>query len=314
MKTKYILDGDDFEVKPENRVWTIVKTAIEVVLISIAATLVGYLLLCLVFSTRTERALKKETRQYRSEYKSMMEKEKLLIDEINGLEIINDDLYNTIFNSPAPQASRMQTIRYSVQDTTGDSNIIRNSAVRLEKLCGSASVTEENFRYILKKVTGKDFAMPPMTLPVKNFSYARIGASVGEKQNPFFRVTSNHTGLDIFTETGEPVFASADGIVAEINRSFSGLGNTVTINHAGGYSTRYCHLAGISVGKGAYVRRGQHIGTTGISGQSIAPQLHYEVRCDGEVCDPVHYFYYNLNPEEYANCVLVSSSTGQSLD
>lgn len=314
MKTKYILDGNDFEVKPQGRLWPAVRTVISVLMLSIAFTIVAYLLLALVFSTRTERALRKETRQYASEYRLLEQKEKLLRAELTGLELQNDDLYNTIFNSPAPRARDMNTFKYSIRDTTRDENIITNSALRLEDLSHSAAVTEENFTYILRKVTGKDFVMPPMNLPLKNFSYARVGASIGEKQSPIFRVVFHHTGMDIFSESGEPVLATAAGYVSEVSRSVSGLGNTVTITHEGGYTTKYGHLADISVRTGSYVKKGARIAATGVSGQTMAPCLHYEVRKDGEVCDPVHYFYYNLNPEEYANCLIVGSSTGQSLD
>ena len=84
--------------------------------------------------------------------------------------------------------------------------------------------------------------------------------------------------------------AAADGVVAEITRSRKGLGNVVTIDHGNGYKTRYAHLADIAVSRGRIVKKGARIGDVGVSGNSFAPHLHYEVRVDGQKVDPLQYY------------------------
>ena len=123
-----------------------------------------------------------------------------------------------------------------------------------------------------------------------------------------------HNGIDLIASTGEPVHAAADGIVREVVRSRKGLGNVVTIEHDGGYITRYAHLADVEVYRGRTVRMGSRLGYVGVSGNSFAPHLHYEVHKDTVVLDPVNYFFASLRADEYVNMLVMAASTGQSMD
>ena len=156
--------------------------------------------------------------------------------------------------------------------------------------------------------------MPPMTNPLKNYSFAQTGASVGDKINPFYKVSIRHNGLDMIAPSGEPVYASADGVVRNVIRSRKGLGNVVEIDHGNGYVTRYAHLADVEVRKGRKVKRGNRIGYVGVSGNSFAPHLHYEVVRDTLILDPVNHLFASVTPEEYMNILVMSVSTGQSMD
>ena len=173
---------------------------------------------------------------------------------------------------------------------------------------------EANFRAIMKTVTDSGFVMPPMTHPFETFSYAQTGASVGNKINPFYKVSMTHNGLDIIAPEGVAVLAAADGVVKEVVKSTKGLGNVVEIDHGNGYVTRYAHLADVVARKGRKIKKGTRIGNVGVSGNSFAPHLHYEVHRDTVVLDPVHYLFASVTPEEYLNMVIMSVSAGQSMD
>jgi murein DD-endopeptidase MepM/ murein hydrolase activator NlpD len=123
-----------------------------------------------------------------------------------------------------------------------------------------------------------------------------------------------HNGLDLIAPAGDPVYATADGVVKEVTKSRKGLGNVVAIDHGNGYVTRYAHLADIEVRKGRRVKAGTRIGYVGVSGNSFAPHLHYEVLRDTVVMDPVNHFFASLDPEEYVNVMIMAATTGQSLD
>ena len=97
-------------------------------------------------------------------------------------------------------------------------------------------------------------------------------------------------------------------------RSRKGLGNVVEIDHGNGYFTRYAHLADVQVSKGRRLKRGDRIGYVGVSGNSFAPHLHYEVLRDTVVLDPVNHFFASVTPEDYLNMLVMSVSTGQSMD
>ncbi|WP_132974516.1 M23 family metallopeptidase [Ornithinimicrobium sufpigmenti] len=97
-----------------------------------------------------------------------------------------------------------------------------------------------------------------------------------------------HAGVDMTSEPpGAPVVAVAAGTVTAVGWS-SGGGNTVTIDHGGGISTRYLHLAAPSpLRLGQAVHLGGRVGIEGSTGDSTGSHLHFEVRVEGEPVDPV---------------------------
>jgi murein DD-endopeptidase MepM/ murein hydrolase activator NlpD len=62
------------------------------------------------------------------------------------------------------------------------------------------------------------------------------------------------------------------------------------------------------------VEKGKRIGYVGVSGNSFAPHLHYEVMRDTLVLDPVNYMFASVTPGDYANILVMSVATGQSMD
>ena len=90
-----------------------------------------------------------------------------------------------------------------------------------------------------------------------------------------------HSGIDIAgTGYGSPVYASNNGVIAELGWDTGGLGWHVLINHNNGYYTAYGHMSGFVSGLsvGSTVARGQQIGYVGSSGWATGPHLHFEVR------------------------------------
>jgi hypothetical protein len=268
-----------------------------------------------VFSTDEERRLKLENKLYEQEYPQMAQKEMLLADVVEGLRMKDDRIYEEIFNTSAPDMERFSSLDFLMAlDSIPDTDIVTASEGRLDALESSASQVEENFLKVMEIIEDKDFVMPPMTNPMKDFTFAQTGASVGNKINPFYKVAMKHNGLDIIAPAGEPVFATADGLVKEVIKSRKGLGNVVVIDHGNGYMTRYAHLADVEAKKGRKVRKGTRLGYVGVSGNSFAPHLHYEVMRDTLVLDPVNHFFASVTPEEYMNMLIMSVTTGQSMD
>ena len=137
---------------------------------------------------------------------------------------------------------------------------------------------------------------------------------MGKKVNPFYKNVVSHTGMDLLAGTGTEVLAAADGVVETANRKGRIEGNSIVINHKNGYVTKYNNLGDILVRKGQKVRQGAVIGRVGMSGMSFAPHLHYEVLKDTVVLDPVNHMFASVTPEEYLNMMILSVSTGQSMD
>lgn len=315
MSSQYIVDKDFRFKKEKASVWTVIHRILMFFVATISLAIVYYILFALVFSTEEERALKQENRLYEQEYPEMASKEALLADVVEGLKVKDDRIYEEIFNTSAPNMDQFSSLEFLMAlDSIPDTDIVSHSAGRLDKLEVSAGRVEENFKRVMEAISASAFVMPPMSNPLKDFTFAQTGASIGDKINPFYKVPMKHNGLDLIAPAGDPVYAVADGTVKEIIRSRKGLGNVVVIDHGNGYVTRYAHLADIETRKGRKVRRGARLGYVGVSGNSFAPHLHYEVLRDTLVLDPVNHFFASVTPEEYMNMLIMSVTTGQSMD
>ena len=111
--------------------------------------------------------------------------------------------------------------------------------------------------------------------------------------NGCYRITQyfswKHAGLDIACAKGTPIRAADDGVVYETANLNTGYGHYVFIDHGNGKTTRYGHMTTIYVKKGESVKRGQVIGLEGSTGRSTGPHLHFEVRINGKVYNPLSY-------------------------
>jgi murein DD-endopeptidase MepM/ murein hydrolase activator NlpD len=97
-----------------------------------------------------------------------------------------------------------------------------------------------------------------------------------------------HTGIDINGYYGQPVVATKEGQVV-MSSSYSGYGNTVVVDHGGGYATLYAHLSSFNVSTGSYVEQGKVVGYVGCTGSCTGDHLHFEVRINGDPVDPMPY-------------------------
>lgn len=98
-----------------------------------------------------------------------------------------------------------------------------------------------------------------------------------------------HTGVDIAAAFGTTVSAAAAGVVVAVGHSAVGYGNYVVIGHGGGIMTLYGHLLETDVTVGNAVTRGQRIGLEGSTGWSTGPHVHFELRINDAVTDPMPY-------------------------
>ena len=293
----------------------VVRRMLRFIVGTMSMAILYYVLFALVFSTDTERKLRHENRMYEQEYPLLAEKEALVADVIEGLKVKDDMIYENIFHTSAPDVDPHASIDFLTGlDSIPDNDIVKYTEKKIAFLESCSNVVEANFRQVMEVIADSGFVMPPMTNPIENFSFAQTGASVGDKMNPFYKVEMKHNGLDMIAPSGEPVYAVADGVVKEVVRSRKGLGNVVVIDHQNGYFTRYAHLADVEASKGRKVKRGTRIGHVGVSGNSFAPHLHYEVLRDTVVLDPVNHMFASVTPEEYINMMVLSVSTGQSMD
>lgn len=124
----------------------------------------------------------------------------------------------------------------------------------------------------------------PSVWPTKGW----VTSPYGWRNDPFTGKRTFHWGIDIATHYGNPVVATADGVVIETKSEKIG-GKIIKISHRGGYTTIYCHLSKFLVKPGQKVKRGDTIGLVGSTGKALGPHVHYEVKRDGKSLNPYYY-------------------------
>lgn len=115
----------------------------------------------------------------------------------------------------------------------------------------------------------------------------RITSPFGYRIHPILKYRKLHTGVDIGAPNGTPVVSAGSGTVIA-SRFMSGYGNCIMIDH-GGKVTVYAHLSSRAVSPGQSVSAGETIGYVGSTGMSTGAHLHFEVRVNGAVQNPLNY-------------------------
>jgi murein DD-endopeptidase MepM/ murein hydrolase activator NlpD len=112
-----------------------------------------------------------------------------------------------------------------------------------------------------------------------------VSSHFGERLHPVTGEKSMHSGIDIRAPAGTPIHATAPGIV-----SFSGWTNDsgyiIVVEHGHGFSTAYAHNKKNHASVGQKVKKGELIASSGSTGITTGPHLHYEVWKDGRQINP----------------------------
>jgi murein DD-endopeptidase MepM/ murein hydrolase activator NlpD len=127
-------------------------------------------------------------------------------------------------------------------------------------------------------------ASTPSIMPARGW----LNSPYGYRADPFTGFRTMHWGVDISTNTGNPIVATGDGIVVRV-QSDKYLGRNVVISHGFGITTVYGHMSAFNVRMGQKVKRGDVLGSVGMTGKAVGPHVHYEVRIDGKSVNPYNY-------------------------
>lgn len=112
-----------------------------------------------------------------------------------------------------------------------------------------------------------------------------LTSNFGIRNSPFSNARTMHEGIDIAARVGTPVYATAAGIVSRAHVE-NGYGKLVVIDHGYGYKTFYGHNSKLMVKVGQRVKRGDLVASSGNTGTSTGPHVHYEVRLNGVPLNP----------------------------
>jgi murein DD-endopeptidase MepM/ murein hydrolase activator NlpD len=151
----------------------------------------------------------------------------------------------------------------------------------------ASSFERQLYRVQLARANADRLTLTLGAVPVRKPIMGEIDLSsgFGVRSDPFLGRPAMHTGLDFRSSMGDPVRATANGIVETAGWN-GGYGKMVEIDHGNGFSTRYGHMSEIDVKVGQRIQIGQVVGRVGSTGRSTGPHLHYETRIDGDAVDP----------------------------
>ena len=114
-----------------------------------------------------------------------------------------------------------------------------------------------------------------------------ITSTVGGRASPGGIGSTNHKGTDIGrVGYNSSIYAAKAGtvIISEYNRSY---GNYVVVSHGSGNTTLYAHMSSRKVSVGQQVKQGDVLGITGSTGNSTGPHLHFEVKENNTIINPL---------------------------
>jgi murein DD-endopeptidase MepM/ murein hydrolase activator NlpD len=131
----------------------------------------------------------------------------------------------------------------------------------------------------------------PAAGPIRQGSGSMIWPVNGPITSPFCERRAweaCHPGIDIGVPAGTPIRAADSGRVV-IAGWVGGYGNYTCIQHTASLSSCYGHQSAILVSVGQNVGQGQVIGRVGCTGLCFGDHLHFEVRVNGAVTNPLNY-------------------------
>jgi murein DD-endopeptidase MepM/ murein hydrolase activator NlpD len=220
-----------------------------------------------------------------------------LTSQIQSLENVINDLGARASLDPA-QAQAMQKLPAVVKARASGGTLVPANPAIAEMASAALFSPEDTFgvlrtvlqglenrlTYVRRDVERREAlaAATPSIWPARGW----LTGTFGGRSDPFTGEPGFHQGLDISTEKGQPVFATADGVIE--SASYTGdYGNLIVVAHGFGLTTRYGHLSAFAVKPGRQVKRGDVIGYVGSTGRSTGAHLHYEILANGTLINPL---------------------------
>jgi murein DD-endopeptidase MepM/ murein hydrolase activator NlpD len=242
-------------------------TALAVVTVLVAAIAFGW-----AFLSAARRA-----HQYRQPLAENARLKSSTTDLSHKLEGLSRQF--SAFESRTRQLAIVAGLSDAASKAQGGPNLPEDPSGRTEELNARLNQSETQFR------RHSDIASStPTVAPVRGL----LNSGFGSRTDPFTGEGAFHPGVDISTRRHEPVLATAEGVVARSGWA-GDYGKAVEITHATGYTTIYGHLDVILVKDGQHVHRGEQVGLVGSTGRATGPHLHYEVRKNDRLLNPLEY-------------------------
>lgn len=323
-KVKYYYDTENLayrKIKPKKG-----QRLGVIALFLLASGLFGFLCFVILintpfFETPKDRLQAREIENMKINYAILNKKMDQVDEVLENVAERDNNLYRVYFNSsPIPEEQRKAGFggvnRYKALEGYNNSELVVSTTKRIDIISKELVIQSKSLDEILKLAKEKEKLLVaiPAIQPVKNEQLKQMASGFGYRSDPFTKIRKFHAGMDFSAKTGTPIFATGDGVVERADNTASGYGNHIVIRHGFGYETLYGHLSKYKVRSGQRVKRGDVIGYVGSTGRSEAPHLHYEVHKNGEVVNPLNFYYGNISAAEFAAISKLANQENQSLD
>lgn len=293
----------------------------------------SYLATGLVFATITiliaykyldspkEKQLQREINELTLQYEILNNRMSEVTEVLDDIQERDNNVYRTIFEAePIPASIRKAGFggvdRYKALQGFNNSDLMVETTKGLDRISKQLYIQSKSFDEVAKLVKSKAKLLSsiPAIQPISNEDLRHQPGGFGWRTHPIYKTPEFHPGMDFAAPEGTEIYSTGDGVIARADDMAQGYGNHVVIDHGYGYTTLYGHMTKFVVRVGQQVKRGQLIGYVGSTGLSTAPHVHYEVRKNSEVVNPINFYYNDLTPEQYQKLIELSAQSSQSFD
>lgn len=277
-------------------------------------------LLYICFDFPKERALRAENERMKLSVGLLDRRADEAMAVIGDIAARDDNFYRVVMQAEPLGAARRyagleRRRNYERLDSLSDDELVVDLSDKLDVLEQMVATQSRSFDFLRSQASQQRQRSShiPAIQPVSEKNLRAMASGYGYRRDPIYGTSKFHEGMDFSAPIGTPVYATGDGKVISSGWN-SGYGNLIEIDHGYHYVTRYAHLSEMLVQPGQTVHRGDLIGRVGNTGKSTGPHLHYEVRLNGVAQNPVHYYYYDLTPQQYDEMILQAENAGHVMD
>ena len=275
----------------------------------------------LMFGTsHTIRHLRQENNSLLTQYNILSHRLDDALEVMGDIQQRDDNLYRVLLMAdPVSEKIRSAgfggTNRYEELESLDDAGLVVNVTQKMDMLTKKLYIQSESFNQVVGFFKNHEDMLDhlPAIQPISNNDLKHTASGYGSRIDPVYGTVRFHYGMDFTCDIGTPVFATADGTVADVGWE-QGYGMTVEIDHGYGYRTRYCHLSSYRCKRGQVVKRGELIALSGSTGKSTGPHVHYEVVQRGQKVNPVNFYFMDLDADHYEEIVSLAENHGRMLD
>ena len=273
------------------------------------------------FDSPKEKKLKGELNEMKDKYYLLDQEVGRLSTVLDGLHYRDGNVYRVMFEADPISEDEWKAgsggiNKYRDLEKYDNGDLIKDLAVKVDKLKKQMVIQSKSYDQIADLIKNQQQMLQsiPSIQPIPNKKLEHMASGYGWRVDPIYKIQEFHKGMDFTCPVGTAAHVTGDGVVESTDYSLGGYGYEIIVNHGYGYRTRYAHLSKYIVRPGQKLKRGDVIGYTGNTGKSTGPHLHYEVMKNGEVLNPVYFYYNDLKDADFEKMLKISNSPGQTLD